>query len=608
MMRNEIALPWLKTGLRNRPMKHLSLFVCILILHALIVVMQAGMLPAVITDPKQQAQSQARRQGGQLAGYVTADTGQPLANAQVTLTRVGDQGPISTRTTAADERGGFQFNDVPGGGYTVSARAPGYVRTDSLSDRDYYRPGDSVSLTMHMGGVITGSVRNNQGELLINVPVRAFRIRDIEGKSTASSASLAYRLTDDRGVYRLYGLPAGSYLVRAGGGSRSSSGFNKYEQETPTYYPSSTRETADKVIVQFGQEVSGINITHRGEGGHVVSGVTIGTDASQVRSSVAVALADWSNGEIRDLGNTTEQGAFTFYGVPDGEYYIISQYFPGDEKERSISRPQRIKVAGTDVSDVRLTLSLLGSLTGRVVLEPFVKDSAEKCEKKQLGVDESIISLQRERAKDEVERFWDTSIVHGVPDGKGLFRIYGIGAGEYRISVDLPSEAWFLKSISQTREPEGDAPKEMIPGTRGSLLNSISIKLGTQIPLSIILAEGAAKLNGRVTPSKGKGLPIDVSVHLVPLDPKFFENALRFFQADVQTDGGFSLGNIAPGKYRVFALVNTKRVDNSSLGPSPFNAAGRVMLRKEAQKSNAVIELRPCQNLQGYVVRYEPGN
>src|SRR5207253_831572 len=154
------------------------------------------------------------------------------------------------------------------------------------------------------------------------------------------------RLTDDRGIYRFYGLAPGIYLVCAGGGlSRYYSGFNKYEEEVSTFYPSSPRRMAEEIRVGAGQEAAGIDIVYRGENGHVVSGVAGVSDIPHNGPTVAVVLADWSTGEVRNLGPALPNGSFSFSGVPDGDYYLTARYLPGDGRNGAMSGLYRIKVS-----------------------------------------------------------------------------------------------------------------------------------------------------------------------------------------------------------------------------------------------------------------------
>ena len=84
---------------------------------------------------------------------------------------------------------------------------------------------------------------------MVVVPVRAYMIRDSRGQPTRYGTPSQERTTDDRGVYRIYGLAPGTYLVAAGGGRSSAYSVSAYATDAPTYAPSSTRDTAAEVVV-----------------------------------------------------------------------------------------------------------------------------------------------------------------------------------------------------------------------------------------------------------------------------------------------------------------------------------------------------------------------
>jgi hypothetical protein len=188
----------------------------------------------------------------------------------------GAYGSAPSRTVTTDSSGRFQINDLAPRPYVMRASAPGYVQAPDESgnpwELKFIRPGETVLLTMVKGGVITGTVLNAQGDPLVAASVRVFRVRDSLGRRIPQEVSYTMpRLTDDRGIYRVYGLRPGSYLVMVGGGV-SVGTFNPYEGEAPTYYPSSTRDTAMEVSVRSGEESTGIDIRYRSERGHSISG------------------------------------------------------------------------------------------------------------------------------------------------------------------------------------------------------------------------------------------------------------------------------------------------------------------------------------------------
>ena len=165
------------------------------------------------------ATSAAARQGGAITGRVVADDGEGVVNVMVSLHAVGSQSG-GLRTTATDENGKFRFSDLDQNEYAITVSySRGYVQTPpSEAERRrprYYRIGDDVTVTMARGGVITGRVTNANGEPVIAVAVTAVRVRDAGGAPARGVYSSRPRFTNDRGVYRIYGLTPGTYVVAA---------------------------------------------------------------------------------------------------------------------------------------------------------------------------------------------------------------------------------------------------------------------------------------------------------------------------------------------------------------------------------------------------------
>ena len=77
---------------------------------------------------------------------------------------------------------------------------------------------------------------NALGEPVVAVRVRALMIRDAKGQVPRIPGFGPEQSTDDRGIYRIYGLAPGTYLVSAGGLNASQTfQFNPYESDVPTY-------------------------------------------------------------------------------------------------------------------------------------------------------------------------------------------------------------------------------------------------------------------------------------------------------------------------------------------------------------------------------------
>src|SRR6266542_2000062 len=232
---------------------------------------------------------------GALTGHVINENGQPVSHATVYVTA-----PMSLpqpRITSTDDGGNFQIAGLDALVYTVGASAPSYITAPREPDSlpAYYRIGDSVTVSLLKGGVITGTVTSATGEPMVQTGVRAILIRDGNEKPPAGTRFPPQRVTDDRGVYRFYGLTPGTYLVSAGG-SGSYGYSTAYDTDVPTYVPSSARDTAAEVVVRAGEETSGVDIRYRGELGHAVSGVVNGPTGPNSFSSINISLTQVVNG------------------------------------------------------------------------------------------------------------------------------------------------------------------------------------------------------------------------------------------------------------------------------------------------------------------------
>ena len=143
----------------------------------------------------------------------------PLSEV-VVVARAENGGGGGSAFTDADGR--YAVSGLPAGRYTLTAQKRGYVTLQFGQTRAFEQgtplqleSGETltgIDLQLPRGGVMTGRVLDQHGQSAVGVAVSAQRYRFALGRWDLVSAGSGDR-TDDRGVYRLYGLPPGDYYV-----------------------------------------------------------------------------------------------------------------------------------------------------------------------------------------------------------------------------------------------------------------------------------------------------------------------------------------------------------------------------------------------------------
>ncbi|MBL8191163.1 MAG: carboxypeptidase regulatory-like domain-containing protein [Acidobacteria bacterium] len=535
---------------------------------------------------------------GAITGRVVSETGKPLVNIHVNLSYPG-QG--TSRSTTTDTEGRFQFTGLQNQTYSVTVSpAQGYLlKPMPAEDRNRrYRPGDSQTFTLVKGGVITGRVTDPEGNPVISIPISLFRVVDERGNKSIYPVYGVPRTTDDRGVYRIYGLQPGTYIVAANPNSTNGglSQFSPYIGQMPTYHPSATRDTATEVKIDYGTEASGIDIRFRAETGRTISGKVIGGGLT-INNAANVSLTNAANDApiVSDFARSVgDQHGFSFPGIPDGEYLLTATLNKPDTDEFFSSEPRRITVKGADITGLALSLSPLATITGTVVLEK----SATVCDAKLATAIRDVTLLTRLTPQNGVASRFP---IRNVPAGeKGEFKITHLTAGQHHLRASLRNENWFVKSIHAA--PTGLGRSSIVADL---VRNGVMLKPGERLTgVTIAVSDGAAGINGKLAAAReGDKLPQRVRVHLIPAEPTTTNDVLRHYELTTTT-GIFGFGNVAPGKYWLLAKPLPDEAPSSLPMPVAWDAVERARLRKEAEAAKTEIELKPCQRLKDFVLRF----
>src|SRR5258705_13042587 len=196
------------------------------------------------------AQTPAKEATASIAGHVTIRGKAAPGTTIVATLRNSFFDNKTVAKTTTDEDGNYKLTGLTAGQFTILPLARAYVVTSGTS---YKEPGQSVNVAegeavtkidfvLVRGGVVTGRITDADGHPLIGERVNIA----LKDSSPDPNSQLMFdstrNHTDDRGIYRVYGLGPGSYKVSVGqasaaGGAASVMGMGG-SQYVKTLYPS----------------------------------------------------------------------------------------------------------------------------------------------------------------------------------------------------------------------------------------------------------------------------------------------------------------------------------------------------------------------------------
>jgi hypothetical protein len=546
-----------------------------LVVGAALVALGSG--PAAQQPPagQGQAQGQGQRGGGRqgqardraavpqgtasIAGRVlTADTGRPVKRARVVVSGGGRGG----RSTATDDQGRYAVTGLPAGNYTITASRAGFV--DAIfGQRRPLQPGApmpvadgaavaNVDLRLMRGGVITGRVLDEDGEALARALVTVQRYQYVRGERQLTPAGGDQ--TDDRGQYRVFGLPPGEYYVSAStaglgellgrglqqlaaglggrGGRGALAAFGSNEGVTsgyaPTYYPGvASAAQAGQVAVAPGQELGGIDFQIQLVPLATVSGIVAGADGSA--SVVLVPHDATAVGRFRGQslnGRTQADGTFMIANVPPGQYVAVARTGGGRSSQPKMGT-QSIVVNGQNVEGVALVLQSGVSLSGNITVESSGTPAP---------TDYSSFRIEAPEV--------DPLPVGGGGRGgtsraenNGAFRVDNLLPGLHYIRLSGGGQGqWTLKSVTAGGQDVTDMPIEIKPGVNVD-------------NVTVVLTDRATELSGTVRDTKGVPMAA-VTVIVFSTDQQYWRPQSRRIQAARTSQSGvYRIRALPPGDY-----------------------------------------------------------
>src|SRR5258705_11665296 len=401
-----------------------------------------------------------------------------------------------------DQDGFYRISDVPPGSYEVRPATPGFASAEPNGSRKSLVLAEDeniedINFSLIRGGVITGKVTDADGRAVIEQQVILYRADAVEERSpqrpTSPSTSAQ---TDDRGIYRIFGVSAGRYKVAAG---RSDDVFSprlfptraSYKQ---AFHPDVTDEAKASIIeVVEGSEATNVDITlGRAIQTFSVSGRVVEGEKGLPMPNVRFGFQRIDGERVEFIPNlvtSNSTGDFAVEGLIPGKYGIF--LFPNSEaRAESIS----FDVIDQDVSGLIVKLTKGASLSGIVILENEDKAAFGKLVQMQLWA----------YVRTGSGRIGFGQSANSVISADGSFRLAGLPNGTINIALDGP-----MGSISARRFMVNRVERDGIVQPGG-----IEIKEGEQLTgVRVVVSYGNASLRGVVNIQNGP-LPAGSGIYI----------------------------------------------------------------------------------------------
>lgn len=513
-------------------------------------------LQAPLTAPRPQAK-------GSIEGIVVrAGTNEPVDEVRVILipgkssTSIAlAQSPIATTTAG----GKFAFKDLDAGLYKLAFECNGYVRQE-YGQRTFPGNGSPIELTsaqtiqnlvvaMIPTGSVSGRIRDRDGQPLTGVPVQLMRYNhDAQGRRILRAVSARTMWTNDRGEYRIYFVTPGRYYLNAG----TPQGPSGYRPTPPDvvpesyaymYYPGVPDVTDATVIdVQPGAELTGLDWTLDRQTRYRIRGRIVDSSTGQPPPTAHVRLnyRDSTTGidyDIEYMGGgkgSYDNGVFEFRDVMPGSYSVsaepVAARSPGPAPATAATPGQfkgyvPVQVAASDLDGIVLVVSPGASISGRVRVEgPAAQAQGAATEQVRVSLASAA-----------------SATIPGVPftrpapvNPEETFRLENVLPGEYRVTIN--SGRYYIKDARF--------------GGADVLNYPLQFDGSDARTLDIVVSSGVAAIDGRVTGEKLEVIPA-ATVVLVPEQSR--DRPELFKTASSDQNGRFSIANIPPGEYKLFA-------------------------------------------------------
>ena len=447
--------------------------------------------------------------------------------------------PTSTDKGTTDQDGNYRITNLPPGTYRVMPLAPAFVSSDELRGKTLIitegEVVEGIDFALARGGVITGKAVDAEGQPLIEEQI-ILSPAEANPQGIRNQGPIRSNQTDDRGVYRIFGIRPGKYYVALkqsdgefGGGRPRRSQYNQ------TYSPGVTDAAKASVIeVTEGSEATNVDITiGRSLATFSISGRIVNRDTQQAvqnsRLGLQKTIGDTYSSVISWVSASNSEGEFKIENMTPGRYVL---FVPSKPNSGIRADPVPFEVVDQDVSDLLVQTSEGASLSGTVGLEG--------------RNDKPALALLRQA---QVQPYANSSPNSDPPvpiNSDGSFRVSGLSSGLVNFELVAANHRPIIGLTVIRVERDGLAQP-----------NGVELKDGEHVSgvrLVVVYGNGTIRgvvkiENGELPPNARFGVWLSNALPDPPRAPNSFPSP------EVDSRGRFIVDGLAAGTYQLHASI-----------------------------------------------------
>jgi hypothetical protein len=490
---------------------------------------------------------------GSVSGRVTAG-GKPLPGVVIGLQPAagGGVGPSirqSTLRAQSDADGRFKFTDVAAGNYQISTFSPLYAQAeDSIlfpARQITLNDGENlvdIDLPLVRGGMVTGKITDSDGRPLLEQYIQLDRLDAQNNVMPYRPSTSGMLQTDDRGIYRAYGVKPGRYRVSAGEGNGAM--FRSYGRRTypRTFHPDAAdAQRATIIEVREGSELTGIDIKlGLSPNTYSIVGRAVDADTGEPVANLNISCISIDpNGRMAmPAGRNVSgpNGEFRIDNIGGGRYSVVAgSDYATPAGTSGFSDPLMVEVQSGDVTGIELRIKRGGSMTGVVVLE----GAADPTVQARLAQQRIMVFVMNEGGALSIPSAQQLKI-----GPNGSFRVDGVRPGKVM--------------LSHQSERNANGAFSLVRIERDGVVQSGGVVIGPSeqvTGLKVVFGYGNGAIRGQVIVNGG--IPNGAYCYIVPRRADATNQDMMSMGARADARGYFLIEGVAPGQYDLVAQIFT---------------------------------------------------